>query len=77
MKVREVYEQAIEATPPEDLPDVDVRDMCLRYALLERKLGEIDRARAIFIHAASLANPQTDRVFWAEWKAFEVGHNLM
>lgn len=73
-QVREVYEQAIESTPPDDLPDADVRDMCLRYAALERKLGEVDRARAIFIHASALSNPNSDRVFWAEWKAFEVRH---
>jgi pre-mRNA-splicing factor SYF1 len=72
--VREVYERAIEATPPEDLPDSDVKVLCLRYAALERKLGEIDRARAIFVHSAVLADPRTERTFWAEWKAFEVSH---
>ena len=31
-KVREVYESAIEATPPGELADTDVRDICVRYA---------------------------------------------
>ena len=37
-------EMAIEATPPQDLPDADCRTLCLRYAQLERKLGEVRRA---------------------------------
>lgn len=40
-KLREIYETAIEAQPPEDLPDADVRAMGLAYAQLERKLGEV------------------------------------
>ncbi len=41
VKVREIYESAIEAEPPYDLPDADCRSLCLRYAELERKLGEV------------------------------------
>jgi len=37
------YERAIET-----LPDKQTAEMCLRFALMERKLGEIDRARAIY-----------------------------
>ncbi|PSC72105.1 Pre-mRNA-splicing factor SYF1 [Micractinium conductrix] len=73
-KVREVYESAIEAQPPFALTDADTRTLCMRYAALERRLGEVDRARAIFVHAASLAHPRTEREFWAEWTAFEVKH---
>lgn len=32
--------------------------MCLRFADLERKLGEIDRARAIYAHASQIADPR-------------------
>ena len=39
-KTRDIYEQAIAALPP-----AHVADMCIRYANLERKLGEVDRAR--------------------------------
>jgi pre-mRNA-splicing factor SYF1 len=38
-----VYESAIEAEPPHELADADVRSLCLRYAELERKLGEVGR----------------------------------
>lgn len=54
-QVREIYEAAIEATPPADFADGDVRALCVRYAALERKLGEVDRARAIYVHGSSLA----------------------
>lgn len=54
-QVREVYETAIEAQPPFALSDADTRTLCLRYAHLEQKLGEVDRARAIYVHASALA----------------------
>ena len=73
-QVREVYEGAIEAQPPYALTDADTRTLCMRYAALERRLGEVDRARAIFVHAASLADPRADKEFWGEWNAFEVKH---
>ncbi len=72
--MREIYETAIEAEPPHELPDADVRTMSLRYAQLEKKLGEVDRARAIFVHASALCDPRRDRGFWTEWKQFEVAH---
>ena len=36
------------------------------------QVGEIDRARAIYVHAASLSDPRIDEAFWGEWKDFEV-----
>ncbi len=51
---REIYEKAIESLE-EERP---VRDMCLRYADLERKLGEIDRARAIYSHCSQMCDPR-------------------
>ena len=42
-KTRDIYEQAINA-----LPQDRSTEMCQRYANLERKLGEVDRARAIY-----------------------------
>jgi len=71
-KVREIYEMAVEAEPPYSLTDVDCKLMCIRYARLETKVGEIDRARAIWVHASSLSDPRTDSEFWTEWKDFEV-----
>ncbi|CAI5516389.1 unnamed protein product [Closterium sp. Naga37s-1] len=69
-KTRDIYERAIES----GLPDGDVKRMCLRYAALERRLGEIDRARAIFVHASQLADPRSDGEFWEAWNAFEIAH---
>lgn len=38
------------------------RSMCLRFADLERKLGEIDRARAIYAHASQIADPRVSEI---------------
>ncbi|KAN0061209.1 pre-mRNA-splicing factor syf1 [Thecaphora frezii] len=64
---RPIYERAIEL-----LPDRQTADMCLRFANLERKLGEIDRARAIYAHASQFCDPRTHTEFWKEWNKFEV-----
>ncbi|KAK9267469.1 hypothetical protein L1049_009895 [Liquidambar formosana] len=69
-KTREIYEQAIQA----GLPDKDVKTMCLKYAELEKSLGEIDRARGIYTYAAQLADPRSDADFWNKWHEFEVQH---
>jgi pre-mRNA-splicing factor SYF1 len=58
LQLREIYESAIELEPPEDLPEADVRTMGLQYAQLERKLGEVDRARAILVHISALCDPR-------------------
>lgn len=50
---REIYERAIEV-----LPDKEAKDMSLKYAELERKLGEIDRARALYAHASQFCDPR-------------------
>ncbi|GAA5978503.1 hypothetical protein JCM5350_003124 [Sporobolomyces pararoseus] len=64
---RPIYERAIE-----QLPDNQTAEMCLRFANLERKLGEIDRARAIFAHASQFCDPRTNPEFWAQWNSFEI-----
>lgn len=69
-KTREIYEQAIES----GLPDKDVKTMCLKYAELEKSLGEIDRARGIYVFASQLADPRSDAEFWNKWHEFEVQH---
>lgn len=69
-QTRAIFERAIES-----LPDADARAMCLKYADLERKLGEIDRARAIYAHASQMCDPRTtEGTFWAAWWAFEKRH---
>ena len=63
---RPIYQRAIEI-----LPDAQTAQMCLRFANLERKLGEIDRARAIYAHASQFCDPRVNPAFWSEWNAFE------
>ncbi|KAM0747226.1 TPR-like protein [Meredithblackwellia eburnea MCA 4105] len=64
---RPIYERAIEV-----LPDRQTAEMCLRFAALERKLGEIDRARAIFAHASQFCDPRSNPDFWTTWNSFEI-----
>ncbi|KAF9532344.1 hypothetical protein CPB83DRAFT_874209 [Crepidotus variabilis] len=64
---RTIYERAIEV-----LPDKQTAEMCLRFAALERKLGEIDRARAVYAHASQFCDPRTNPHFWTEWNTFEI-----
>jgi pre-mRNA-splicing factor SYF1 len=66
---RPIYERAIAA-----LPDKEARDMCLKFADMEKRLGEIDRARAIYGHASQFCDPRTSPNFWSKWEAFEVQH---
>jgi pre-mRNA-splicing factor SYF1 len=64
---RPIYERALEV-----LPDRQTAEMCLRFAALERKLGEIDRARAIYAHASQFCDPRVNPQFWTEWNGFEI-----
>jgi len=41
---------------------------------MERKLGEIDRARSIYTHAAQFCDPRAESSFWQVWLEFEKGH---
>ncbi|RMZ88868.1 hypothetical protein DV736_g3903, partial [Chaetothyriales sp. CBS 134916] len=66
---RPIYERAIAA-----LPDKDAKEICLKFADMERRLGEIDRARAIYGHASQFADPRMDKSFWETWEKFEVAH---
>ncbi|KAG0257464.1 pre-mRNA-splicing factor syf1 [Actinomortierella ambigua] len=66
---REIYERAIEV-----LADQDAREMCLRYAEMETRLGEVDRARGIFAHGSQFANPSVSPGYWKAWHDFEVQH---
>lgn len=54
------------------LPDRQTAEMCLHFAALERKLGEIDRARAIYAHASQFCDPRVNPRFWSEWNTFEI-----
>ena len=66
---RPIYERAIEA-----LRDSEAKEMCLKFAGMERDLGEIDRARVIYSHASQLCDPRISPHFWDEWEGFEIQH---
>lgn len=69
-KVREVYQRGIT-----NLPDNFVAPLCLKFAEMETKLGEIERARAIYAHASQFCDPrQHEASFWKVWHDFEVAH---
>ena len=51
-QTRSIYQRAVE-----ELPDHQAREMCQRFADLERKLGEIDRARAIYGYYNQMFHP--------------------
>ncbi|KAM0033587.1 putative tetratricopeptide-like helical domain superfamily [Helianthus debilis subsp. tardiflorus] len=69
-KTREIYEQAIVSG---GLPEKDAIKMCIKYAELEHSLGEIDRARKIYVYASCLADPHNSDL-WINWHEFEVQH---
>ncbi|KAI9848069.1 MAG: pre-mRNA-splicing factor syf1 [Sclerophora amabilis] len=66
---RQIYERAIAA-----LPDKEATEMCLKLADMERRLGEIDRARVVFGHASQFCDPRVMPSFWTKWEQFEVQH---
>ncbi|XP_063966230.1 pre-mRNA-splicing factor SYF1-like [Lytechinus pictus] len=68
-QTRPIYEKAVEV-----LPDIEAREMCIRFADLERKLGEIDRARAVYAHCSQMCDPRVTATFWQVWKDFEIKH---
>ena len=67
-KTRDIYQQAIDS----GLPDKDVKTMCLKFAELEKSLGEIDRARGVYTFASQFSDPRSDVDFWSKWHEFEV-----
>jgi len=56
-KTRQIYEKAIEM-----LDDNNSREMCIRFAEMETKLGEVDRARAIYAHCSQICDPRVSHL---------------
>eukprot|EP00173_Palmaria_palmata_P002416 Plantae.Rhodophyta-Palmaria_palmata.ctg2552.p1 GENE.Plantae.Rhodophyta-Palmaria_palmata.ctg2552~~Plantae.Rhodophyta-Palmaria_palmata.ctg2552.p1 ORF type:complete len:483 (+),score=114.75 Plantae.Rhodophyta-Palmaria_palmata.ctg2552:141-1451(+) len=72
-RTRTIYEQAIESLVRRE----DVMEFSLRYAKMEARLGEIDRARGVFAHGAEVADPRSGPQFaayWTAWNTFELEH---
>jgi len=73
---RPLFELALEDA---QLDRDTILEFAKRYATVEEHLGEIDRARAIFGHAAVWADPRgppdsTGNKYWRAWKEFEILH---
>mmetsp|Transcript_16854 Transcript_16854/g.32896 ORF Transcript_16854/g.32896 Transcript_16854/m.32896 type:complete len:838 (+) Transcript_16854:31-2544(+) len=66
---REIFEKALKS-----LSEKDVKPIVVRYASLEKKLGEIDRARALYVYGSQFADPKTSVDYWRSWHEFEVQH---
>lgn len=68
-RTRQIYQKAIEV-----LPEDTAREMCVRFSDMETKLGEIDRARAIYAYCSQMCDPRVTADFWQAWKEFEIRH---
>jgi len=71
---REIYEQAVASLPEKFVPE-----MCLKYADTEMQLGEVDRARALYVHCSQFVDPGAPVAagtpdFWKTWHTFEVSY---
>lgn len=71
MSARQLFERAFTL-----LRGLHLIQVGLRFAKLERKLGEIDRARTIYSHLSQFCNPNSQenqsKLFWSIWEKFEV-----
>jgi len=73
-KTRPVYERGVK-----ELNHVDACCLCMEFADMETKLGEVDRARAIFRHGSQFADPRREGKgkeagLWSQWRTFEEAH---
>ena len=64
---RPIYEEAIKSLPfPASLP------FALAHSVLEEKLNEIPRARALLMHMSQFCDPRAyEGAFWQKWQEFE------
>ncbi len=77
-----LFQKAIDVLSDEEMVNTGIR-----FAKLERKLGEIDRARAIYAHISQFSNPEgttfnsqinkrikkdDDYQLWKIWEEFEM-----
>lgn len=66
---RPIYEVALES-----LQDEEARTLGRKYIDLEVKMGEFERARAVFNYVAQFTDPRSKEgeTFWSDWHNFEV-----
>lgn len=68
-RTREVFTLALQ-----NVPDSDVKPICMQFAALETSLKEFERARSIYQHCAPACFPTSHQDFWSAWKNFEMAH---
>lgn len=57
------------------LKNEDLLEIGIKFSELEKKLGEIDRVRAIYVHISQFCDPNYDKFgFWKLWENFELRH---
>ncbi len=71
-KTRNVFSKALD-----NLDGDQIIEIGLKFASIECKLGEIDRARGIFLHLSQFCDPEKEEFiseFWEKWEKFELEH---
>lgn len=64
---RPVFQKAVD-----NLNDHDANIVVQQFIDVEVKLGEIERARALFGYASQFNDPELDTAFWDKWDNFEI-----
>lgn len=72
-KTREVYKFAVDLYGKKG-ENIKCAEWCIRFAKLETKLTEYDRARSIYIHGTQYADPSIFKDYWDEYENFEKSH---
>lgn len=67
--LRQIFKKAVEISSEENIPEI-----CLRYADMEEKLKDFDRARSIYINCSEISDLRISYKFWRAWKKFEITH---
>ena len=67
-QTREIYQRALEVLEGEALVPVGIE-----FANVEKRVGEIDRARGVFRYLGQFSEPNVDEFgLWKSWEAFEI-----
>ena len=69
-KTRSAFDKAMD-----ELEGEQVVEIGLKYASIETKLGEVDRARGIYTHLSQFCDPNKEEFkeeFWEVWEKFEI-----
>lgn len=72
-KTREVYKYAVDMFGNKG-DNMKCAEWCIRFAKLEAKLTEFERARSVFIHGTQYADPAVFPRYWEEYENFEKLH---